>query len=364
MNRRACLGLCLAAAAGLGEATLRISPGGRAPPVVSAVSLEEKSAFPAEGSAPGPAALASVAENLRRECGRSGTDADETPWGSEFRAGPDPSGSARRELGALAEKGDLAAVFSRFEALETREARREAFRWLARSGDNAALASALAVLWTTAADDPVRKEYLQVLNGMDDPELAGWLADSWAAVKEEEARARLLEILAMMKGPATLQAWGEIFSAQADPLQREAWLALLKQRTSPGELSALMRLAESGDDDVAAAAAIGVANIGGWEACLWLADAASEANARAFWGAALASGSSAFSQSALISLAADRGRSEAVRSAALVALASPGSPRSQVALANHAVAPPRVENPLPVTVRNVVDSTDDGERWF
>ena len=79
----------------------------------------------------------------------------------------------------------------------------------------------------------------------------------------------------------------------------------LKRRNTFEELEPLMRLAETGPDDVAEAAAYGIANIGGWEACLWLAEMALQPDAPAYYMEALATGGSAWSGKAMAFLRSD-----------------------------------------------------------
>ena len=297
----------------------------------------------------------SVAEDAPPTAGSPVAGADEMPWGNADVVASSSVSDGDAELLAIVQNGDLPALQAWFDALDTRRQRREAFRRLARCGDEAGLASALALLWTLPVSDPLYEDGLQAMAGMDHSELADWLADALSGVVDEEVRERLTGILAVMSGPATVQSIESMALAADDPREREPWLALLEQRTSMEEWAPLAQLAESDDPEMASAAACGLANIGGWEACLWLAEAASAPGAPSYFAEALASGLSVFSREALRVLAADPAAGGAVRGAAQTALsASNRSPAVDLL-----VSPPVEQGTDPLAL-----NPQEDERWF
>lgn len=273
-------------------------------------------------------------------------DADETPWPADTATDSMPFAPLHKALAAALAENKLAGVQQLLDSLATRAERREAFRWLAHHDGDAGLAMALTILWMTHAEDPRHADYVSALHGIRHPALAAWLVQTLATTTDEQTRERLAEVLATVRGPALIEAIEQLLAANDSPAQRAPWLAVLRQRTDFDELPALMNLAESPDADIAAAAAQGIANIGGWEACLWLAECALQPNAPDCYRDALAAGSSGFSQAALAFIAGGRDVPEPLRTAAVAGGTATGSGQ------------------LYPAVQPGQDNMDDSERWF
>ena len=363
MTRRVLAGLTLALAA-LGF-WLALGRGGRAPELSAQPAgqpVAEVAAADLAADAAPVTAVAADGESLPREAEHRAIDADELPWAGDHAVNPRPHAELEQVLADATRDGDLAELRNRLNSLATRQECREAFRRLAR-GDDSSLAAALALLWLLPAGDPLHEDGLRALAGMDHPGLAAWLARVLPAARDEESRARLGEILAVMQGPATVGAIADVLRALDDPAQRAPWLALLRRRSSVEELPALARLTESAKRDIAAAAAFGMAGVGGWEACLWLAEMAGAADAPGFYAEALAASLSAFSREALRALAAESGVPGAARGAAMTALAATESsvtpnqwPHMPVGTGPEVVRPD--------TDEVAAGGSDDDERWF
>ncbi|HOU58765.1 MAG TPA: hypothetical protein PLS59_04845 [Kiritimatiellia bacterium] len=273
-------------------------------------------------------------------------DADETPWPADTATDSIPFAALHKALAAAMAENELAGVQQLLDSLATPAERRGAFRWLAHHDGDAGLAMALTILWMTPADDPRHADYISALHGIRHPALAAWLVQALATTTDEQTRERLAAVLATVRGPALIEAIEQQLATNYSPTQRAPWLAVLRQRTDFEELPALMSLAESSDPDIAAAAAHGIANIGGWEACLWLAECALQPNAPHYYRDALAAGSSGFSQAAMAFIAGGRGVPEPLRTAAVAGGTAAGAGQ------------------LHPAVQSGQDGMDDSERWF
>lgn len=290
-------------------------------------------------------------------------DADEMPWPAATPANPAPFAALHQALADALAQNEWSRVKDLVDALATQAERQEALRWLAHHENEAGLAMALTILWMMPADDPRHAEGLRALQGIRDPALAAWLVQALAAAPDERTRARLADVWAAVRGPALIQAIADQLSASATPAQRAPWLTALRQRADYEELASLMELAATREPDVAEAAAYGLANIGGWEACLWLAESALQPNAPRYYQEALATSSSGFSQAALAFIAGGQYVPEPLRVAARAGGVAAGDARAAagqgIAPVPPALAPDRVAAAQPEQ-----DGVDDGERWF
>jgi hypothetical protein len=209
----------------------------------------------------------------------------------------------------------------------------EAFRLLAQIGHPTGLILVLGKMLTVPGDSPDYRAFLAAFADNGSPLIADWLAAELGRAATPAARARLSDMLFSMRGEVAAEA---TLAAALDPVDaahaRDALLQLALRR-DPSETAMLESLVRSESVELQVAAAYGLVGIGSAEACLALADAA-EADATGLLARALATTASAYAQEALLSVALDVARSDAVRAAALRGLAGSPVARVQTAVRN------------------------------
>lgn len=301
---------------------------------------------------PDPQRLRSVTDQpALRERGPSGKDeggarpppvrpapnVDESPWPETSGAGPAEGSSpvcGKPGLRGDAENlPDLERVRQAFRAMDGSSERRDAFRRM-MAGDEAGLAGALAMYWSSAPDEPWVRDFLAVVRTSAPPFLAGWLADAAEGAAVPDARERFRELLGQLQGPAAAASMVSVAMETSDPALRGDMLVFLGARRAASETRVLAEASLVADAEVAAAAARGLAAIGGSRAYASLAATAADLGRADMVLEALGSACSPFGHDGLMAMATDSSQSAALRTAAIRSLVHSGSERVLVALEN------------------------------